>query len=434
MRRLLPVLACATLVAQPEWDGYLQNWTALGTSRPREVLLLRNRLRLNSTLPGEDLRAYASLDFVDHRLSGSGPETSLRELYLDLYFERFDLRVGKQQVVWGKADGVFINDIVNPLDLRYFLIQDFEDIRLGLPMVKVNTYFGNFMLEGLWTPKFEAYRLAEPGNRWAFQRPDLIWIENPNPLSSILMIPLWLHYGEPAEPEPGLENGEWGLRLAGFLLGTDFSILYFNGYQDIPVTVIDSSVFEFTGGTTTRSDLYFGQRYERGTMLGLNFARPVGPLLVRGELGYFPEYQFSTQPAPALSYPGPVFTSPPWGSDYFQGMVGLDINGPGGILLSGQYIRQEILDYDSTMRDDALVEMATLLVSASFWNDTGRVRILALLDRTHEAGLGMFVFGYDLADGVSLELGWDLLWGSSESLFGQFDQNDNAYFKLTYSF
>ncbi|MGM0377148.1 MAG: hypothetical protein ACQEQ0_10255, partial [Bacteroidota bacterium] len=29
----------------------------------------------------------------------------MRELFVDLYFDKFDLRVGKQQVVWGKADG-----------------------------------------------------------------------------------------------------------------------------------------------------------------------------------------------------------------------------------------------------------------------------------------------------------------------------------------
>jgi hypothetical protein len=40
---------------------------------------------------------------------------NMRELYVDLYFNNFDIRVGKQQVVWGKADGVFITDIVSPL-------------------------------------------------------------------------------------------------------------------------------------------------------------------------------------------------------------------------------------------------------------------------------------------------------------------------------
>jgi len=55
---------------------------------------------------------------------------NLREAYIDIYGNWLDLRLGKQQVVWGKTDGYFINDIVNPLDLSYFILQDFDDIRM----------------------------------------------------------------------------------------------------------------------------------------------------------------------------------------------------------------------------------------------------------------------------------------------------------------
>ena len=41
------------------------------------------------------------------------------------------LSLGKQQVVWGKADGVFITDIVSPLNLTEFLLPDFDEIRTG---------------------------------------------------------------------------------------------------------------------------------------------------------------------------------------------------------------------------------------------------------------------------------------------------------------
>ena len=60
-------------------------------------------------------------------------ELGLRETYLDIYFDSIDLRVGKQQIIWGKADGVFITDIVSPKDLREFLLPDFDESGPGLP-------------------------------------------------------------------------------------------------------------------------------------------------------------------------------------------------------------------------------------------------------------------------------------------------------------
>ena len=43
----------------------------------------------------------------------------LRELYLDTKIGGVDLRLGKQQVVWGTADGIKLLDIINPTDFRW---------------------------------------------------------------------------------------------------------------------------------------------------------------------------------------------------------------------------------------------------------------------------------------------------------------------------
>jgi hypothetical protein len=73
----------------------------------------------------------------------------MREIYLDLYFENFDIRIGKQQVVWGKADGVFITDVVSPLNLSEFLLPDFDEIRKGVIAAKIDYYAGNSTFEAI---------------------------------------------------------------------------------------------------------------------------------------------------------------------------------------------------------------------------------------------------------------------------------------------
>ncbi len=59
----------------------------------------------------------------------------LRELYLDTNTGDTEWRIGKQQVVWGKADGVKFLDIINPTDFRHWGQDSMEDSRIPLWMV-----------------------------------------------------------------------------------------------------------------------------------------------------------------------------------------------------------------------------------------------------------------------------------------------------------
>ena len=42
----------------------------------------------------------------------------LREFYVTYYSNKFLVRIGKQQIGWGQADGLRLIDIINPLDAR----------------------------------------------------------------------------------------------------------------------------------------------------------------------------------------------------------------------------------------------------------------------------------------------------------------------------
>jgi len=446
MKRVFIILGILLVIwpinAQPRFGGFIQNWTAYNLNDENDVFLLRNRFRLNSTITGDWARGYASIDFNDERQAGaSRQEFGIRELYVDLYFDKLDLRFGKQQVIWGKADGVFINDIVNPLDLRYFLMQDFDDIRQGSVMIKVNAFINSWGLEGLFIPKFESWQFAEPGSPWEFYRPPGMAIE----LDSVTILPIAFNWLPQDMPESTLKNGEFGIKLFGFAFGTDLSLLYLNSFQDSPISRIDTAAFEVdfsTGIPVPQSgELTLNPYFEKTTMYGFNFSRPVGGLVVRGEIGYFDDYHFNLQPAftPEL-LPQIIMGNIPElnnviTSDYVQAMVGLDISGPWGSSISTQYIRKQIMDYDpAILSNEEIEEMFSLLLSGTFWNEEVSVRSLTLYDNNHDSGLSRFIVGYKVADAVLLETGVDILWGESESFIGQFADNDNAYLKIIYSF
>jgi len=61
----------------------------------------------------------------------SGELYPFRELYMDATVGDWWLRVGKQQIVWGKTDFFRMQDIINPVDFGpHFFFDSFEDIRI----------------------------------------------------------------------------------------------------------------------------------------------------------------------------------------------------------------------------------------------------------------------------------------------------------------
>ncbi|MEN8131374.1 MAG: DUF1302 family protein [Pseudomonadota bacterium] len=87
-----------------------------------EANLVINPEAVNKGLQGHQL--YTQYDYF-------------RELYLDSSFGdegRFSTRIGKQQVVWGTADGIKLLDIINPTDFRFLNQSAFEDSRIPVWM------------------------------------------------------------------------------------------------------------------------------------------------------------------------------------------------------------------------------------------------------------------------------------------------------------
>lgn len=163
--------------AEIEISGYLKNETAVflkdGPSTGEldsmvdttsghdagDLLKFENsaRLFLNGDL-GENSTWHGDLNFIydtegvnddykGHRLYTQ--HDWLRELYIDTTMGNWDVRVGKQQLVWGTADGIKLLDIINPTDFRELNQNTMEDARIPIWMLKAETDVGdnsNFQL------------------------------------------------------------------------------------------------------------------------------------------------------------------------------------------------------------------------------------------------------------------------------------------------
>jgi hypothetical protein len=107
------------------------------------------KLFINSDI-GEESAFHAELlladdgEAPDGRLEGGESYTQyevLREFYFDVPAAGWDFRLGKQQVVWGTADGIKLLDVINPTDFRELNQNVFEDARIPVWMLNAEKYF-----------------------------------------------------------------------------------------------------------------------------------------------------------------------------------------------------------------------------------------------------------------------------------------------------
>ena len=122
--------------------GYARNYTGsiVGdkneNERTSQYSMVQNTLNLKLEHSRDDLAI--KINPYIYQYPSQDIEFNIREAYIQKNFETVDITLGKQQIVWGKADGVFITDVVSPKDLSEFLLRDFEEIRMGVTSLKID--------------------------------------------------------------------------------------------------------------------------------------------------------------------------------------------------------------------------------------------------------------------------------------------------------
>jgi hypothetical protein len=112
--------------------------------------------------------------------NGEAGTIDLRELYWDGSNTSTFWRLGKQQVVWGEADGLKLLDVINPQNFREFILDDFDDSRIPLWMANVEYTVGdNSLIQILWIPDTTTHELAPAHSPFAFTSPALVPQQTP---------------------------------------------------------------------------------------------------------------------------------------------------------------------------------------------------------------------------------------------------------------
>ena len=416
-----------SLAGDQTLNGYIKNETALGLNDPHRLSKVQNLMQLEvngdvSQWGRYYLMLWGFYDGVydlyadkyvppvrnEYRSNFSADEAfdqTLREVYLDIFLDSMDLRLGKQQVVWGEAIGLRITDVVNPQDFREFILDDFIDSRIPLWMAKINYYIHDYNLEILWIPVFEPQRMALEGSSWEWTF---------NKINAPPGFSLNMH--DPDEPAKNLGNSEYGLRLSGLVGGWNLSAGHLYVWDDAPA--------RHTRLDLPNAALNVSQQYHRLHVLGFTFANAFGRFVPRGEFSYTLGKYFSTSAAAVDGLAR---------KDVLYYMLGSDYSFS-DYLFNLQFIQKVIMNYSEGIYEDRIQNNFSFWFQAKLINATLRPEFLSIYDADHGSWLIRPKIAYDLTDHLALIIGTDIIVGDPRSFLGQFDNNDRVYFECKYSF
>lgn len=353
-----------------------------------------------------------------YQYPNSDLDIDLREVYMDIYFDNMDLRIGRQMIIWGKADGVFITDIISPKDLGEFLLRDFDEIRTGITSLKADYYLGNNTLEFVWVPTFTSTMMPDEPSIW----------------SRVPKFDLPATVDESEKDIPGrLENSEAFLKFSGMSSLIDFEIMTGTMWDDDPTMHILPE-FTMIDGNPQPTGLLLKPQHHRLNLMGGSFSTEIKGFVVRGEGAYYTGKQFSALDT-QMNMPLNLVEK-----DYLHYLIGTDFN-IGETQFSTQFIQRAIMDYDDAIVQDETDNMMTFLANRTFMRETLTLQLFSYVGLNYEDALIRPTIAYDIADGFELLAGANIFFRNDDTepadvseMFGYFDDNDMAYLKVKYSF
>ncbi|MDY6916155.1 MAG: DUF1302 family protein [Candidatus Cloacimonadota bacterium] len=327
-------------------------------------------------------------------------QISLRQAYADVYFDKFDLRVGKQQIIWGKADGVFITDVISPRDLTEFILPDFEEVRMGVNAVKLDYYIGNSTLEVVWLPTFQPTVLPDSSS---------IWFPNTNNFIQPVQID-----NTNREVTDKFTNSKVGIKYSYLGSSLDYELIAAYIWDDNPAQHMHPQPDD---------SILIKPQHHRLPLAGVSLGKSVLGAVIRSEAAYYFDKKFAAQDMAAQGIAE---------RDYIHYLVGYD-HSWWGANVSWQFIQEYIMDYSAKIINDEYTSTITFQASNTYHHEKIEVSFLGYYGINEQDALVRPKVSYELSSGLNLRLGIDLFYGEGGN-FGQYDQNDMVYMKLRYDF
>ncbi len=330
----------------------------------------------------------------------------LRDFYLSFRSDDGVARFGKQQIVWGRLDGIKVLDVINPQDFREFILDDFGESRIGLWSAYFDYSFGKWRTELAIVPDGTGHAIPRPG----------AWFE--------LTAPRFRFGAEPGEaslpvvtdrPGHGIDDTGAGLRLSRQIAAFEVSAVAYTGIDPEPLGRV----------VTQDAETVLERYYERRTLYGFSAEAGFGPTVLRAEYAYQPDRTFNIRSEQGLGTAA---------LDQHRGVLALDISGPLDVFINVQYLVDAVQDAPDTLVRPETDRIGTLFLKRRFGYDKLDLTLRWYHSFSDNDDLASVAVEYGLASNTTLTLGVETFRGDADGIFGQFDGSDRVTLGIEHTF
>ena len=374
-----------------------------GLSRFRSEIQLELKAKLSESWQAQvEGKAYYDAvfairgrdEFTGEVLDNREKDAEFGESYiLGSITDKLDIRFGRQIMVWGKSDNIRITDILNPLDLREPGLVDIEDLRLPVTMTRLDYYFGNWNIAGLFLHEIRFNKVPVFGS-------DFFSGSSRLPPEDV--------------PSDSLDNTEFAASLSGILSGWDVAFYFADVYSDQP-------------HQETKPNGQKVRKHARLKMFGSAFNMAFGNWLLKSEAAYLDGLKF-------FNAPGKDFSR-------VDALVGFEYTGFHETVISFEVANRHLFDFEDALKqapDKAMEDefQSAFRIKREFLNDTLKVTFLAQTFGVFgdDGALQRISAEYDLTDTIQLSGGFVFYTSGDLRQFQNIGDNDRLFLGIKYSF
>ncbi len=345
--------------------------------------------------------------------------SELREGYLEVAREHWELHVGRQMIVWGRADEINPTDVITPKNFLLLMPEGQPGYRFGANAVKLDAFLPwSLRATGVWVPFF-------------------------TPSVIPLAIPRGVHLEERL-PATSLRDGSAGVKLDRTGGKVDGSLSYFYGFNLLPEVRVDEARQDpLTGALAARVALTHARQH----MVGVDAATAHGRFGYRAEIAYVhtgnPAGRRFDEVTPYLFYVLGIERSffenlsvivqyvgrwVPERVDPARALADADpVRGRARFLAAREtfVINQQL---------DSVQNGWSLRLDKKYWNDTLDCELLSLHYLERNDFYLRPKISYEITDAWRGTVGGEIFGGPRHSFFGRVRKNTGAFVELAYSF
>ena len=339
-------------------------------------------------------------------------DISLREAVLQVAAGAADVRVGRQQIVWGEAISTFVTDVVNPKDFREFILQDFTELRI--PIWAVDAMYKlapTVTLEGVWTPDTRFNKVGKRGAEFQFA-PPAYRFQNP-----VVRLP-------DDRDEFSVARSEGGGRLSVLHRGWDAALIYYDE-ADKNAVFTQRRVPQAQGPDV----ILLQPTHPRLHIAGATLTKSVDALVVRSEVAVTVGKRYET--IDPRDRDGVVRRDT---IDYLIGVDGTLFDVSAALQVSQKILTGPAHDITRGAVEGVVTTSVALRLSTGVLDDA-LVPTLLVVVNANRADFRVSPRIDWLATGaLTVSVGADVFEGPPRTLYGQFDRNDRVYVTTTWRF